>query len=240
VPGRTPLIRKRENGQFYQRAWQRLLTKDPKSRPWLVHVETWNEFHEGTDVCHSLEYGRQYIDLTRKFADLFHARQQLDRSVVRPPRPVAIASPGRSEGLSIAPMPDGDGPVGEKVANGRKAWTTTRNKHSPTNRYLYFDVEDAFLFATDEPVEVTVTYLDAGPKEFLVEYDSCDPKLEGLAQYFRTGGKQRLEGTGQWKEARFLLPHAHFAGRSNGADFRLSALGQDLVISQVAVRWLGK
>ena len=36
-------------------------------------VETWNEFHEGTDVANSRETGRQYIDLTRKYADAFTA-----------------------------------------------------------------------------------------------------------------------------------------------------------------------
>jgi hypothetical protein len=240
VPGRTPLVRKREDGRFYQRAWQRLLVKDPQSRPWLVHVETWDEFHEGTDVCQSREYGRQYIDLTRKFADQFHSRLKLDRSVLRPVRPVATVSPERSEGLSLVVPHDGDGPVVEKTVQGRRAWSTMQNKHSTTSRYLYFDVADDFLYDTDEPVEVTVSYLDAGPAEFRVEYDSSDPKLEGLLQRFRPGPIQPIEGTGQWKEARFTLPHARFAGRSNGADFRLAAGGRDLVICRVIVRLLEK
>jgi hypothetical protein len=180
VPGRAPLVRKREDGRFYQRAWQRLLVKAPASRPWLVHVETWNEFHEGTDVCQSREYGRQYIDLTRKFADQFHGRQQSDRLVLRPARRLVTASPERSEGLSLIVPPGGDGPVVEKTVEGRRAWSTTQNKHSPTSRYLYFDVADDFLYDTDEPVEVAVTYLDAGPTGFRVEYDSNDPKLEGV------------------------------------------------------------
>lgn len=32
------------------------------------------------------------------------------------------------------------------------------------------------------------------------------------------------------------LPHARFAGRGNGADFRLAAVGQDLVIARVSLR----
>jgi hypothetical protein len=240
VPGRTPLVRKREDGRFYERAWQRLLAKDPDSRPWLVHVETWNEFHEGTDVCESREYLRQYIELTRKFADQFHSRRRLDRSVLRPARQVVTAAPGESAGLSIAPKPAGDGPVVEKTVAGRRAWSTTKNRHSPTGRYLYFDVDDDFLFDADEPVELTVTYLDEGPAAFRAEYDSADPKLEGLPQRFRPGPSQPIRGTGQWKEARFTLPHARFAGRSNGADFRLAAVGQDLVICRVVVRLLEK
>ena len=30
----------------------------------MVHVETWNEWHEGTDIADSREYGRRYIVLT--------------------------------------------------------------------------------------------------------------------------------------------------------------------------------
>ena len=81
-----------------------------------------------------------------------------------------------------------------------------------------------------------VNYLDSWPQEFLVEYDSSDPKLAGLAQQFRASSRQALQGTGQWKEARFVLPHALFTKRSNCADFRLTAVGKDLVISRVSVQ----
>ena len=39
-----------------------------------VMIETWNEFHEGTDIAHSREYGRHYLELNRQYADLFKAR----------------------------------------------------------------------------------------------------------------------------------------------------------------------
>jgi DUF1680 family protein len=80
VPDRKPLVRDREGGAFYQRAWERLLQRAAGKRPWLVHLETWNEFHEGTEICETKEYGRQYIELTRRFADMFHAREQLQIS----------------------------------------------------------------------------------------------------------------------------------------------------------------
>jgi len=71
VPGRQPLVVDREGGKFYQRAWESLLAKDPKQRPSIVMVETWNELHEGTDICATREYGRQYIELTARYADQF-------------------------------------------------------------------------------------------------------------------------------------------------------------------------
>ena len=48
------------------------------------------------------------------------------------------------------------------------------------------------------PLEVTIDYLDAGPKEFRFEYDSADPKRSGLAKQFRPGHRQPITGTGQW------------------------------------------
>jgi hypothetical protein len=85
-----------------------------------------------------------------------------------------------------------------------------------------------------------VIYLDAGPLEFRVDYDSSDPKLDGLLQQFRPSANEAIKGTGQWREARFVLPHARFAGRSNGADLRLAAADKDLVIASVTLRRLEK
>lgn len=55
----------REQGRFYQRNWEFLLDAP---RP-LVAIETWSEFHEASAVADSLEYGRSYIDLTRRYVD---------------------------------------------------------------------------------------------------------------------------------------------------------------------------
>ncbi len=75
VPGRTPLVVPREGGKFYEKAWLKTLRRAPK----IVILETWNEHHEGTSLAESREYGRQYIELTRKYVDQFR------KGVVPPP-----------------------------------------------------------------------------------------------------------------------------------------------------------
>jgi len=75
VPGRKPLIVQRKDGQTYIDRWKKLLVLEPRQRPWMVHIETWNEWHEGTDIAESGEYGRSYIVLTRLFADMWHAKK---------------------------------------------------------------------------------------------------------------------------------------------------------------------
>ena len=69
VPGREPLVTDRRGGKFYEEAWLKAIRRQPR----IVIIETWNEHHEGTDIAESREYGRQYIELTRKYVDLFKA-----------------------------------------------------------------------------------------------------------------------------------------------------------------------
>jgi hypothetical protein len=67
VRGRSPLAVDRRDGKFYEEQWEKFL-KQPSQ---IVVLETWNEFHEGTDIAASREYGRKYIDLTRMYTDRF-------------------------------------------------------------------------------------------------------------------------------------------------------------------------
>ena len=55
VPGRQPLIVERQDGGTFIERWTKVLQLAPERRPWMVHVETWNEWHEGTDVAQSRE-----------------------------------------------------------------------------------------------------------------------------------------------------------------------------------------
>jgi hypothetical protein len=68
-PGRTGRYRDRQNGSFYAAGWQAALSSGSR----FVAIETWNEFHEASDIADSLEYGRQYIDLTRDYTRSFKA-----------------------------------------------------------------------------------------------------------------------------------------------------------------------
>ncbi len=63
VPGRSTPVRDRENGNFYRFGWQAAI----EHKPQLVLIETWNEMHEGTEICETIETGRQYLDLTSEW-----------------------------------------------------------------------------------------------------------------------------------------------------------------------------
>ncbi|MBN1844960.1 MAG: DUF5010 domain-containing protein [Sedimentisphaerales bacterium] len=236
VPGRSPLVVERKDGQTYSRHWQRLLSAHPQRRPWMVHVETWNEWHEGTDIAHSREYGRAYIDLTRRYGDLW--RQGAHLTI---PGPYQNAQevrwqPGGAKGITLR-EPAGDGIWQIRRVEGREAVAAQANAVSP-QRYIYFLVNDSFIFDGDMSIEITITYLDAGCSAFQVQYDNADPAAGAVQGAFRGGETVRLTGSGQWRTVTLPLARCRFANRANGADFRLAPLGEtlDLVIADIILR----
>jgi hypothetical protein len=68
MPGRGGLVVDRENGDFYRRNFEAAIAS---GKPLLV-IETWNELHEGSGICESIEFGRYYLELTRELAEKFH------------------------------------------------------------------------------------------------------------------------------------------------------------------------
>jgi len=230
VPGRTPLIVGREDGRTYVDRWTKVLQLDPKRRPWMAHVETWNEWHEGTDVAHSREYGRSYIVLTRLFADLWRAG-----TFLRLPSGFANAEsvswePQQPHGLDLRPS-GGDGNWDLQQVDGVQAAVTLLNPNSPTSRYLYFNADDAFAYnLVGRSAQLRITYRDEGCSSMGVEYDSTVP--EGpFAGSFRPARGVAIGGTGQWKTAEFQLPDCRFMNRANGADLRVVVTGGDLKLA---------
>jgi len=249
VPGRTPLVRTRDNGDFYTLGWERLLKMDVKTRPFLVHLETWNEFHEGTDICESKECGTFYLELTKKFAKQFHAKERIPRISIGPKYPAPSGVPDAEQGIKAINFEvQGDGPtrVTEIDDNGvkTKVWTTvpkTNNVGNPRERFFYFDVDSMFLIEQVDAVELTVVYRlgpNAVADSFAVHYDSYCPALKGLDQAFRGTKPAKVEQKDGWNIAVFRLPEPRFENRSNGADFRLFVSEDDIIVKKISLRKL--
>lgn len=67
----------REGGAYYRRTWEASIASEPD----LVLICTWNEWHEGTEIEPSREYGFEYLKLTREYATRYKG--------VEPPSPPA-------------------------------------------------------------------------------------------------------------------------------------------------------
>lgn len=237
VRGRRPLIVPRQDGQFYAGNWERLLHYKPVRRPKLVMVETWNEFHEGTDVAESREYGRQYIELTRKYADLFHAGAQVELTTgpyARATELKADLGKGRADG-GVRVSNAGDGLTVETEVGGKRCLQSAPN--DTHGRYIYFALDDGFVFDLDpQQITIEVEVYDGGAEGFILQYDSLDPRASIHEGAFKDGRRVALGGTNTWRRETFTLQDARFSNRTNGSDFRLAVIGTgELAVAGITI-----
>jgi hypothetical protein len=236
VPGRTPLVVDREDGAFFERNWIRFL-RHPSN---FVFVETWNEFHEGTDIAASREYGRQYIELNRKFTDLF-------RKGVVPPRPrgpfsdfkrvsVDLAAENVTQGLYQ--LESGDGVTAPAEVGGSPCRSAEPTENA--GKYVYFRIDDSFKWTDRMLVDVSVEYFDDAGGGFTIEFDGSDPSAPFQGAYTRANQSTSLEGSGTWKTAVYRLSGCRFLNSQNGgADFRIAIQGDLFHVRRVVVTRLG-
>lgn len=59
--------RRREDGKYYEKIWKIALESSPD---WIL-ITSFNEWHEGSEIEPSKEYGDKYLKITAKFADIF-------------------------------------------------------------------------------------------------------------------------------------------------------------------------
>jgi hypothetical protein len=232
VPGRSPLIVPREGGAFYERAWKQAL----RHRPHIVIVETWNEFHEGTSIAESREHGRQYIELTRKYVDLY--KHGVEPPTVQGPyqgaRSVTVELDRTNLEHGLKQVPNEDGQSAPDVHAGKSCRATSLSPLQGS--YLYFQIDDSFKWAQSMKVNVEVEYVDCSGGSFGVQYDSHDQSATLDGAYKDSANRVVLQGTGVWKTATFSLEDARFDGRQNGsADFRIATDAPRLLVRKVTV-----
>jgi hypothetical protein len=231
VYGRKPLIADRKGGKFYEDNWLKFLRRPSD----LVMVETWSEFHEGTEICETKEYGRQYIELTRKYSDLF-------KKGWTPPWPngpftgvkaVSAAPLHNPEPAGLILLTPEDGKFAVTKEAGRDSWRSkTATKGSS---YFYFKIDDSFKWAQSMNASVEVEYLDAVPGMLGIEFDGSDLAAP-LRGAYSCSEKIRLAGEHQWKQATFKLNGCYFLNSQNGqADFRIVAESPQFAVGKVTL-----
>jgi hypothetical protein len=234
VPGRTPLIVDRRSGKFYEENWTCFLRRPSN----IVMLETWNEFHEGTDIAESKEYSRQYIDLTRHYVDLFK------RGVV-PPWPAGPYRGAEQISVQLGPEDREEGLRRIEAADGATEATTIDGRTARfiqpkpgLGRYVYFSVDDSFKVDGAADYLLTVHYLDAAPGELGVEFDGSDAAAPFNGAYSSAATRASLNGDRTWKTAEFTLHDACLVHRQNqGADFRLVIEGAaEFAVAEVVLR----
>jgi len=243
IAGRKPPWRvlPREGGAVYRRS---LAAATECGVPWLV-IETWNEFHEATDIAETVEYGRLYLDITHEYAAWFKAGGlpagvRIETPYTDSPSvSVVLGASDVSRGLTLAPSEAGIGglhvPVEEAGQAGRR--TVFRPPGSPPEAYFYFRVDDGFYFNRPQDVRIDVTYFDQGTEPIYLQYDAdpCASNLGAGTTFKRTTLAYRAD-TKTWKTASIVLRDATFTGAQMWNDFRLVTQGgQPLTVGSVTV-----
>ncbi|MBD3177531.1 MAG: hypothetical protein GF320_20360 [Armatimonadia bacterium] len=232
VPGREPLVVEREGGDFYVRNWEDLLSRHPRVRPTLVMVETWNELHEGTEVEPTIEYGHQYVYLTKHYADLWREVAYLPPEGPYTDAEVITWEPLESRGVDVPDV--ADGPVRKAYLDGRLCLTTDPTR---PGEFLYVDAHRSFAFDQPAtPVKVELTYWDDGYREAWIEYDSLDPDSSVRAGAFKRGPALPPSTGEGWRTVTFEIDDMRFGDRCNGADMRLAMEGSAPALSEARVR----
>ncbi|MDI6828118.1 MAG: sugar-binding protein [Armatimonadota bacterium] len=85
----NPKIRSRMDGTVYRKDWDTLIAKQPN---WVV-VDSWNGFHEGSEICPSRQYGVKYVGLTRINMLRFNGMRALDAKFIKHNTP-SVMLPG--------------------------------------------------------------------------------------------------------------------------------------------------
>ncbi len=238
IPSRNPpTMVSRNDGAWYARNLYYALASGRN----ILWLETWNEHHEATNINDTAEYGRQYIEMTRQYVDMFR------RGIV-PPKPAggayAVATTvsatlagaeGKWDGLRMVDA-RGDGLWQPVQVEGQAARQTTG---ASLGRYLYFAIDDDFAFF-DNPVTVNleVEYFDRGAGKLILEYDGYEPGQPDLLQYhYRPVTLASLADMGTWQTASTTLRNVRFTnGQNMGADFRLwGGENRDIVIRRVTI-----
>lgn len=246
VPGRNTPIRDREDGDYYRYSWNEVLN----NRIRIVLLETWNEMHEGTEICESTEYGRQYIELTREYVDKFKRGERGEDNIELEhpdplPRPssdegkeykdaktvsVRLGHQGESKGIWLVKgQPDGP------VINARLGEENCIRTPDLSMTYIYFKVADPYYFDEKIKLEVEYTYWDDGFNWHRLQYDSHDRNAT-LSGAYKDSEMVSCTNKGQWVTKKVTLADARFVNRENGgSDFRFAVAGGWMAIRDVSI-----
>ncbi len=115
-----------------------------------------------------------------------------------------------------------------KIPPGREGWATRRTDIASGNPYMWFKIDDRFLFGGSNTVTITVTYLDVGTGAWQLRYDAADGREKAAIPLGSTTPYVHKQNTRTWKQAVFVLNDARFAnGLRGGSDFVIDALNDD-------------
>jgi hypothetical protein len=212
ITDRTGYFRDRADGTAYADDLRVAATSGTR---WLL-LETWNELWEATAIAATAEYGRAYLELTRRHTRAFHL----------------LAGERARDGWFD--LGSGESNYLDRLAY---AWQELGTRQTAAGRtgarpfmvegddtaYFHFALRPRLSPGGNVPLNVQVEYFDDGRGSFHLEYESGAAGPRGT---YAPTAPVRLAGTHRWRWQTFNLIDTSFQRRQYDGygDFRIADL----------------
>jgi hypothetical protein len=173
------------------------------------------------------EMGKHYDDAPDAWADLRQWTDKNDGQTLNNWERWLYQRDQPGDGMTVPTDPT----TSPWVLQGPPYDEARRTDHAGGSDYMYFAVDNKFLYGGRDRVQLKVTYLDNNKAAWRVEYDAAD------GDAYKPTMMVRNVGDGQWKTATFTIPDAAFQNRQQGGmDFRIYDGGRrDLTVRFVRI-----
>lgn len=105
----------------------------------------------------------------------------------------------------------------------REAMTLRRTDQATGNPYMFFDIDDLYMYDGVNGALITVTYWDHGSDRFRLQYDSISGPKYAKPQGSNNTWVQK-QGSNQFKKVTFYIPDGRFAnGLTGWTDFLIDS-----------------
>ena len=105
------------------------------------------------------------------------------------------------------------------LAGTKEGWIARRTNQATGNPYMWFKVDDGYLYGGTNAISITVTYFDRGTDTWSLEYD-------GPGGVMKSAGTVTKTNTNTWKKFTFYIDDARMANGLLGlSDFRINCNG---------------
>ncbi len=132
---------------------------------------------------------------------------------------------GGDPSYPITSVGDNTNPYNPIIPPGREGWVVRRTDQSSGNPYMWFRIDDRYLYNYTGTVTITVTYADVFTDTWALKYDAADGTEHTAVPEGSANPYVQKSNTNTWKQARFVITDGRFAnGLTDGADFRIDCL----------------